>query len=265
VGAPNRVAILSLLSRRSTAITGYAPTIAANWTTFSPTPPTPNTRRTRRSRPWHRCDHAERVVTAQPSSGALFLSIEAGTGVTRFSETTAYSLKVVTQPAFTFLPCRNRPASAPACRCGPPVHDDRIARLAGGHAGAGLDHDRERLVSEQMRQELVRALDGVDLVDLRATDARCPDPDQNLPVLEAVGQGDLVDHQRLARLDQDRRLRGLHIHDVSRLFEIDEFVVAAIAELFIEPDPLRGVQDRLGRQRQHSRLCSSATVRYPSP
>ena len=41
------------------------------------------------------------VVTAQPKSAAASTSKSAGTAVTRFSEITACSLNVVTQPAFT--------------------------------------------------------------------------------------------------------------------------------------------------------------------
>src|SRR4051812_36992972 len=84
---------------------GWAPAMAANCTMFSPTPPTPNTTT---DSPMAICASLlttpSAVVTAQPRSGALLLSIEAGTGVTRFSDTTAYSLNVVTQPAFSFLP-----------------------------------------------------------------------------------------------------------------------------------------------------------------
>src|SRR5260370_32232611 len=103
--APNRFAISSLLSRRSIAITGFAPTMAANWITFRPTPPTPKTTTDSPIPTWASLlITPSAVVTAQPSRGALLLSIDAGTGVTRFSDTTAYSLKVVTQPALTFLP-----------------------------------------------------------------------------------------------------------------------------------------------------------------
>ena len=44
------------------------------------------------------------VVIAQPNSVAVARSRSAGIAVTRFSETIAYSLKVVTQPAFSRSP-----------------------------------------------------------------------------------------------------------------------------------------------------------------
>src|SRR5271156_5540092 len=86
-------------------MTGKAPTIAANCTIFNPTPPTP---KTTTDSPMPTCASLlitpSAVVTAQPRSGALRGSMVEGTGVTRFSDTTAYWLKVVTQPAFSFLP-----------------------------------------------------------------------------------------------------------------------------------------------------------------
>jgi len=46
------------------------------------------------------------VVTAQPYSGATSKSLSGAIGVKRFSDTTACSLNVVTQPAFTARPCQ---------------------------------------------------------------------------------------------------------------------------------------------------------------
>src|SRR5438477_3619971 len=33
------------------------------------------------------------------------------------------------------------------------------------------------------------------------------------------------------------------------LFEVDELIVSRVAEVFVEPDPLRGVEERLARER----------------
>ena len=63
-----------------------------------------------------------------------------------------------------------------------------------------------------MGQKLVRPLDGVDLVDLGAADRRVEHPDQDLPGIELLGHGDLIDHQGLARLRQDRGAGLLHLH-----------------------------------------------------
>ncbi|GLR98747.1 MULTISPECIES: hypothetical protein [Bradyrhizobium] len=65
---------------------------------------------------------------------------------------------------------------------------------------------------QQMRQELVDAFDGVDLVDLRAADARGVHMRKHLAVLERIRQGELVDDQRLAGFDEDCRLGSLDIH-----------------------------------------------------
>ena len=65
---------------------------------------------------------------------------------------------------------------------------------------------------------------------------------QDLADAERLGQLDLVDDKRLARLHQDRRLRCLDLHR-DCLFEIDEFVVAGIAEMVIQPDPFRRMQN----------------------
>lgn len=94
----------------------------------------------------------------------------------------------------------------------PPVQHHGIVRLDRGDAGSGFEHRRRRLVSEQMRQEFVRPLGGGDFIDLGAADRRVQHLDQYLPGGKGVGQGDLVDHQGLARLDQNRRLRCLDLH-----------------------------------------------------
>src|SRR5207247_6123291 len=83
----------------------WADTIAADWTMFTPTPPTPNT-----TTDWPTSTAASRfttpiaVVTAHPKSGATRRSTSSGIGVTRFSDTTARSLNVVTHPALTRVP-----------------------------------------------------------------------------------------------------------------------------------------------------------------
>ena len=71
------------------------------------------------------------------------------------------------------------------------------------YARPGLDARGRGLVPEQMRQELVGALYGLDLVDLRAADRRVQDLHQHLADVERIGQRDLVDDQRLARLRRE--------------------------------------------------------------
>ena len=51
------------------------------------------------------------------------------------------------------------------------------------------------------------------------------------PDVERVRKADVVDDQRLARLHEDRRLCCLDCIGRARSFEIDEFVVAGIAEV----------------------------------
>ncbi len=117
------------------------------------------------------------MVTAQPSSGAILRSKSAGIGVMRFSETTAYSLKVVTQPALSFAPRQCRPAAAPACQgsgrqCRTTVSPG-FTLVTPGPVSMNLGRS---LMAEQVRQELVRPLGGGDLVDLRAADRECVAP-----------------------------------------------------------------------------------------
>src|SRR6267154_1140864 len=78
---------------------GYAPTFAANWMMFRPTPPVP---RTAMLSPMPSLAlllmTPMAVVTAQPNNAPVSGSKSDGTLVTRFSETMEYSAKVVTQP-----------------------------------------------------------------------------------------------------------------------------------------------------------------------
>ena len=87
--------------------------------------------------------------------------------------------------------------------------DELIALLAGPSQG--------NTAGQQMRQELVDAFERVDLVNLRAADRRVEDLDQHLPGVELLRQGDLVDHQRLARLRQNR---GAALFDLHRRLAI---------------------------------------------
>src|SRR6516225_8548389 len=87
------------------AMMGWAATMAAPWTTLSPTPPQP-----RIAIDWPILSCARllirpsAVVTAQPMSAATSNGTDFGIGVRRFSLITAHSLKVVTQPEFTTRP-----------------------------------------------------------------------------------------------------------------------------------------------------------------
>ena len=81
---------------------GWAPARAAPCTIERPMPPAPNTAT---DWPIATCALAlttpKAVVIAQPKRAAASTSKSAGTAVTRFSDTIACSLNVVTQPAFT--------------------------------------------------------------------------------------------------------------------------------------------------------------------
>ena len=61
-------------------------------------------------------------------------------------------------------------------------------------------------MAEEVRKELVRPLGGGDLVELGAADGGVEHFHQHLADAQRVGQRDLVDDQRLARLREDRRL-----------------------------------------------------------
>ena len=145
------------------------------------------------------------VVTAQPSSGAILRSKSAG--ITRHAvlgndgvfveRRHPAGIELLAAPSVgrrLALDALARAASA-ARRCRPAC-TLRDAR-------ADLEHGRRGLVAEQVRQELVRALGGLDLVDLRAADRRVVHLDQHLADVERFGQLDLVDDQRLARLARE--------------------------------------------------------------
>ena len=60
-------------------------------------------------------------------------------------------------------------------------------------------------MAEKVWQEFVRSFDGGDFVDLRPANCRVKHLDQHLADAELIRQRDLIDHERLARLRQDRR------------------------------------------------------------
>ena len=84
---------------------GFAETMLAAWAILRPTPPTPKITTD--------CPilifaslftTPKAVVTEQPKSGASFKSKSLSIGVSLFSDTIAFSLKVVTFPALSFFP-----------------------------------------------------------------------------------------------------------------------------------------------------------------
>ncbi len=110
---------------------------------------------------------------------------------------------------------------------------------------------RGGLMAEQMRQELVRPLGRRDLVDLRAADRGVEHLDQHLADTELVGQR--RSRRRSAARATCARIAALAVLTFMRIdrasFEVDEFVVAGVAEVLVEPDPFRRVKELFGRQR----------------
>ena len=68
------------------------------------------------------------------------------------------------------------------------------------HVRANFKHDSSRFMPKQMRKELVRAFNPIDLADLRSANARGVDFDQHLPALERRNLN-FIDDQRLALFD----------------------------------------------------------------
>ena len=186
------------------AMIGQAATRAAPWTTLSPTPPQP---KTAIDWPIFSCARLlispRAVVTAQPIRAAISKGTSWGIGVTRFSETTEYSLNVVTQPELTVRPFQTYLAGL-AVDAGPfpPVEHDMVAGLDDGNAGAGFHHHAAAFVAQQVGQETVRPLGAGDLVELRTADAAALDAHEHLPHVQRL-RLDLVEHQRGVEVFQD--------------------------------------------------------------
>ena len=105
-------------------------------------------------------DHAQRRRHRAAHQRAGFGSKSAGIGVTRFSETTEYSLNVVTQPELTVaaVPTCILPACALNAGALAPVADDMVAGLDVWSRPAPISTTTAAaFVAEQVRQELVRA------------------------------------------------------------------------------------------------------------
>ena len=77
-----------------------------------------------------------------------------------------------------------------------PVQHDAVALPDVADTRPDVFDDSASLVPEQVRQELVRPLHGVDLADLRAADPARVHAHQHLAVLEALRQIDVRDHER---------------------------------------------------------------------
>ena len=70
------------------------------------------------------------------------------------------------------------------------------------HVRPNLKHNSTRLVAKQMRKEFVRTFDTINLTDLRTTNARGVNIDEDLSAFERRNF-DLVDDQRCALFDQN--------------------------------------------------------------
>ena len=99
------------------------------------------------------------------------------------------------------VPLVNRPAGVDP-RPRTPMTDHTIPGRDVCHVRANFKHDSSRFMPKQMRKELVRAFDPIDLPDLRSANPRGVDFDKHLTALERRHL-DFIDDQRFALLDQD--------------------------------------------------------------
>src|SRR5260370_29070119 len=88
----------------------------------------------------------------------------------------------------------------------------RVIGLDAGDAGTDFDDSPRGFMAEQVRKKFVRALYGIDLVDLGAAYRRVEDFDQHLTDFESVRKFDLVYDKGLARFNKDRGLDYLDLH-----------------------------------------------------
>ena len=80
--------------------------------------------------------------------------------------------------------------------------NDAVTRCDMRHVRANFKNDSPSFMSEKMRKKLIRALDPIDLTNLRPADARSVNIDEDLSAFERRNF-DLVDDERLALLDQN--------------------------------------------------------------
>ena len=128
------------------------------------------------------------------------------------------------------------------------MQHDGVAWFDVADARTGFEYGGRRFVAKQMGEEPVRPLGGGDLVELRATNCRVEDLDQNVPDIERFGQIDS------SMINGSRDLARTAAFDfliciVRRSLEIDELVVAGVSKVVVEPDPFRRVQDGFGGER----------------
>src|SRR6266851_2387175 len=90
-----------------------------------------------------------------------------------------------------------------------PMEDHLVARVRVPHTGPSLENRTRALVSEQMRKKFILALSAVNFAELRAADAATVDLDEDLARIELFGQRDLLHHERLVQLHEDRSSCGL--------------------------------------------------------
>src|ERR1700728_4448556 len=95
-------------------------------------------------------------------------------------------------------------------------------------------------MSKQMRQKSVLPFRARNFANLGAANTGTIDSDQDLPALKCWNFH-VVQDERRPQLLKDRCLH-LHREVFCRLFEIDEFVIAGVPEVLIEPNPFRAVE-----------------------
>src|SRR6266850_1987180 len=245
--APIVFASASRPSYRSTAMIGLAVTSAAACTMLSPTPPAPNTTTDSPMRTLALfCTTPKPVVTAQPKSAATSASMSAGTLVTRFSETTAYSLNVVTQPAFTLRPfqwyvgvadsmprplrqCRTTLSPGETCCTPGPISSTSPEPSCPRRCGRNLSSPLAPSISPSCEPQMPVQ---------RTRTSTCPGSRRSGKLISPMTSGWRRSVRIAARVVFGRAIA---------LFEINERVVPAVPGLLEPPGPLLGRIERLAR------------------
>src|SRR6266850_232593 len=245
--APIVFASASRPSYRSTAMIGLAVTSAAACTMLSPTPPAPNTTTDSPMRTLALfCTTPKPVVTAQPKSAATSASTSAGMVVSRFSETTAYSLKVVTQPALTLRPFQVYAGVAesmprPLRQCSTTMSPGETCRTPGPISRTSPEPSCPRRCGRNLSSPLAPSISPSCEPQMplqRTRTSTCPGSSRSGKLISPMTSGWRRSVRIAARVVFGRAIA---------LFEINERVVAAVPGLLEPPGPLRGRIERLAR------------------
>ena len=107
---------------------------------------------------------------------------------------------------------------------------------------SNLENFAEALVAEQVGEELVGALGGLNFIELRSADATESHLHEHLSGQQLLWEPYLVNHEWLSAVFEDCRLELFLLH-LDPLLEVDELVVAGVAEVLVEPDPFALIQE----------------------